>query len=155
MKELGLMFDDFQRQRLQFEEGQLKENHPHCEFLLGNDLALARIWHSAGGSWFRLRVYVPGGYPDEKPKVYVEEPVPLRAYWLGKNISDYAPGHNFHVLVTSPKGEVQICHFSDAAWDARKSLHLVVLKAKLWLQAYAEHHLRTGQPICDFFNDCI
>jgi hypothetical protein len=148
------VFDDFQRRRLRFEEEQLKESHPHCEFWMGDDWAIAKIWHSAGGSWYRLRVYVPGGYPDEKPRVYVEEPAPLRAYLLGKKISDYAPSHNFHVLTTSQKGEVQICHFSDAAWDASKSLHLVVLKAKLWLQAYAEHHLRTGQPICDFFNDC-
>lgn len=148
------MFDDFQKRRLQFEEGQLKESHPHCEFSLGDDYAFARIWHSVAGSWYRLRVYVPEAYPDEKPRVYVEHPVPLRAYMPGKTISDYAPGHNYHVLSTSKNGEVQICHFSDAAWDATKSIHLVVLKAKLWLQAYGEHHLQTGQPICDFFNDC-
>ncbi len=148
------MFDGFQRQRLQFEEIELKKSHPHCEFSLGNDYAFVWLWHSVADSWYRLRVYVPGGYPDEKPKVYVEEPVPLRAYLPGKKISDYAPSHNFHVLTTSQKGEVQICHFSDSTWDASKSIHLVVLKAKLWLQAYAEHHLRTGQPICDFFNDC-
>ena len=148
------MFDDFQRQRLQFEEEQLRENHPYCEFSLGDSYAVVRIWHSVSGSLYRLRVSVPGAYPDEKPRVFVEEPVPLRAYWPGKKISDYAPSHNYHVLTTSQKGEVQICHFSNAAWDARKTIHLVVLKAKLWLQAYAEHHLRTGQPICNFFNDC-
>jgi hypothetical protein len=148
------VFDDFQRERLQFEEGELKRNHPHCEFSMGNDCALVRIWHSVDASWYRMRVYVPGGYPDEKPKVYVEVPVSLRAYQLGKTISDYAPSHNYHVLRPSQAGEVQICHFSDGAWDASKSIHLVVLKAKLWLQAYGEHHLKTGQPICDFFNDC-
>lgn len=148
------MFDDFTRQRLEFEGAQLIETHPHCEFWLKADWALAKIWHSAGGTWYLLRVYIPGGYPDEKPRVYVEKPVPLPAYFPGKKISDYAPSHNFHVLTTSQNGEVQICHYSNTTWDATKSIHLVVLKAKLWLQAYAEHHLRTGHPICDFFNDC-
>lgn len=148
------MFDDFQKSRLQFEEGQLKESHPHCEFSLGNDHAIVKIWHSVAGSWYRLRIYVSEAYPDKKPAVYVEHPVPLRAYWAGRTISEFAPCHNYHVLHTSSRGEVQICHFSDGDWDATKSIHLVVLKAKLWLQAYAEHHLQTGKPICDFFSDC-
>lgn len=148
------MFDDFEKNRLRFEESELKASHPNCEFSLGDDYAVVKIWHPVAGDWYRLRLYVPGAYPDEKPRVYVEHPVPLRAYLSGKMIHDYAPSHNYHVLSTSKNGEVQICHFSDAAWDATKSLHLVVLKAKLWLQAYGEHHMRTGQPICDFFNDC-
>lgn len=149
------MWDSFQVQRLTFEEGLLKENHPNCEFTRGETWAIVKIWHNIAGSWYLLRVYVPGTYPDERPKVFVEYPSPLPAYAAGKKISDYAPSHNFHVLSTSGNGEVQICHFSDDAWDAAKTIHLVVLKAKLWLQAYGEHHLRTGQPICDFFNDCI
>jgi hypothetical protein len=148
------LFDDFQTDRLQFEEGELKNNHPHCEFSLGDDYAFVRIWHQVSGAWYRLRVFVPAGYPDEKPRVYVEVPSPLPAYLPNKKISDYAPSHNYHVLSTSQKGEVQICHFPDSVWDASKTIHLVVLKAKLWLQAYGEHHLRTGQPICDFFDDC-
>ena len=148
------MFDDFDRQRLRFEESELKKEHPNCEFWLGDNWAMAKVWHLVAGVWYLLRVDVPGGYPDEKPKVYVEQPAPLLSYWAGKKISDYAPDHNYHVLTTSQSGEVQICHFSNDSWDARKTLHLVVCKAKLWLQAYGEHHLRTGQPICDFFNDC-
>lgn len=148
------MWDEDQKQRLEFEAAVLYENHRNCEFLLGHDWALVRIWHWVGGSWYRLRVEVPGLYPDEKPRVYVESPVPLRAYGPGRMISDFAPSHNYHVLSTSAQGEVQICHFSADDWDALKTIHMVVLKAKLWLQAYAEHHLRTGQPICDFFNDC-
>jgi hypothetical protein len=148
------LWDRFQLDRLALEEEILKENHPQCEFDLKADEAIILIWHSIAGSWFRLRICVADTYPDEKPKVYVQYPVPLLAYWSGKKISDYAPSHNYHVLITSSAGEVQICHFSDADWNAEKSIHLVVLKAKLWLQAYAEHHMRTGQPICDFFNDC-
>ena len=149
------MWDQFQRERLKFEETVLMENHPHCEFWLGPSSAIVRIWHRVAGSWYRLRAEVSEMYPDEKPRVYVEVPVPLPTCWPGLNISDYAPGHDYHVLSTSPRGEVQICHFSDRDWDAEKSIHLVVLKAKLWLQGYAEHHLQTGKPICDFFNDCL
>lgn len=149
------MWDRFQLERLAFEETILKENHPHCEYELKHDEVLIRIWHSVAGSVFCLRIRAGDTYPDEKPKVFVQYPVPLPAYWTGRGISEFAPSHNYHVLSTSNAGEVQICHFSDADWDAGKSIHLVVLKAKLWLQAYAEHHMRTGQPICDFFNDCI
>jgi hypothetical protein len=149
------MWDQYERQRLLLEEQVLKEYHPDCEFVIGGDFATARIWHAVGGSWFRLRVHACRAYPDEKPMVHVEFPVPLPAYWTGQTISDYAPSHNYHVLRTSGYGEVQICHFSEKDWDASKTLHLVVLKAKLWLEAYAEHHMRTGRPICDFFSDCI
>lgn len=141
--------------RLRHEEDVLMESHPHCVFWLGDSRAIVKIWHSVAGIWYRLRVEVSDTYPDEKPKVYVEQPVPLAAYWSGRTISEFAPSHNYHVHSTSSQGEIQICHFSDGSWDATKSIHLVVLKAKLWLEAYAEHHLKTGQPICDFFNDCI
>jgi hypothetical protein len=148
------MWDTFQRQRLALEESVLKDSHPHCEFTLGSDYVVVRIWHSVAGEWYRLRIEALDTYPDVKPKVYVQHPVPLLAYWPGRKISEFAPSHNYHVLRTSAEGEIQICHFSDGDWDATKSIHLVVLKAKLWLQAYAEHHMQTGQPICDFFNDC-
>jgi hypothetical protein len=148
------VWDQFQLQRLQFELGELKVSHPHCEYSLGSTSAVARIWQQVAGSWYRLRVEVPGAYPDEKPRVYVESPVPLPSYWPDRMMSEFALTHNYHLLRTSDTGQVQICHFSDGHWDATKSIHLVVLKAKLWLQAYAEHHLRTGQPICDFFGDC-
>ena len=148
------MWDDFQTTRLEFEKARLIEDHPNCEFYLGNYVAIARIWHNVGGSWYRLRVEVPSTYPDQKPSVYIEVPVPLPSYRYGRNISEEGPSHNYHTLTPSDKGEVQICHFSPDHWDATKSIHLVVLKAKLWLQAYAEHHLKTGEPICAFFNDC-
>jgi hypothetical protein len=149
------VWDEFQLQRLKFEEKSLKESHPNCEFEWTNNYVFVRIWHHIAESWYKLRIFVPGTYPDEKPQVYVEYPSPLVAYWPGRRISEYAPSHNYHVLTSSSSGEVQICHFSDGAWDASKSIHLVVLKAKLWLQAYTEHHLKTGQPICDFFNDYV
>lgn len=148
------MWDSFQIDRLNFEQQLLNENHPRCEFNWGESSGVIKIWHDVAGSWYLLRVWVPGTYPDEKPKVFVEHPFPL-LHKSGRKISEYAPNHNYHILSNSSKGEVQICHFSETAWDATKTLHLVVLKAKLWLQAYGEHHLTTGQPICDFFNDCV
>jgi hypothetical protein len=149
------VWDAFQIDRLKFEQKLLEENHPDCEFNWSDNSGVVKIWHRVEDSWYKLRIYVPGSYPDEKPRVFVEYPSPLPAYWSGRKISDFAPNHNYHVLTTSSNGEVQICHFSDDVWDASKSIHLVVLKAKLWLQAYTEHHLKTGKPICDFFNDCL
>jgi hypothetical protein len=149
------VWDSYQQERLGFENSMLLDNHPHCEVFIGDSYAEAKLWHLVKDMWYRLRIEISSSYPDEKPKVYVESPVPLRAYLTGKNIRDYAPSHNYHVLSTSSRGEVQICHFSADDWDATKSIHLVVLKAKLWLQAYGEHHLTTGRPICDFFGDCV
>jgi hypothetical protein len=148
------MWDDLTEQRLRFEGQRLERDHPNCKFLLGTSSAVARIWYYVGESWYRIRVEVPGTYPDERPRVFVEYPVPLRDL-SGRKLSDYAPNHNWHLLTTNGAGEVQICHYSPGDWDASKSIHLVVLKAKLWLTAYAEHHLRTGRPVCDFFGDCI
>ena len=149
-----MVWDQFQVDRLNYEARVLKENHPRCEFEWKDDRGIVRIWHHVDGSLYRLRLEIPGTYPDEKPKVYVEYPVPLKSYWPDRTIAQIGANHNYHILSTSSAGEVQICHFPDNVWDASKSIHLVVLKAKLWLEAYATHHLKTSQPICDFFNDC-
>jgi hypothetical protein len=147
------MWDHYQHERLRFEAGVLTENHPHLDFVVNASTANVWLWHWVAPTWYRLRLEVPGTYPDARPNMYVEQPCPLMTYG-GKRMSEFAPSHNYHLLSTSAAGEVQICHFPDSVWDASKSLHLAVLKGKLWLQAYAEHHLRTGQPICDFFGDC-
>src|SRR6266852_2492276 len=136
------MWDEDQKRRMQFEAKILAENHPGCEIVQGDDWATVRLWHYVNSSIYRLRIYVPGAYPDERPRVYVQYPVPLLQY-SGRPVAEIGPNHNFHTLTATNAGEVQICHFSDTTWDAAKTAHLVVLKAKLWLQAYGEHHLLT------------
>jgi len=148
------MWDAEEKARMQFEAKILAEYHPGCEIVQGNDFAVVRLWHCVNNAWYRLRVYVPTAYPDEKPRAYVEYPVPLLQH-SGRAVAEIGPSHNFHTLTATSDGEVQLCHFSDRTWDATKTVHLVVLKAKMWLQAYGEHHLLTGKPICDFFTDCV
>jgi hypothetical protein len=44
------------------------------------------------------------------------------------------------------KGCVQICHYSSSNWSPNVTLYKVILKGRLWLEAY-EIYLRTGNDI--------
>lgn len=47
------------------------------------------------------------------------------------------------------EGRVAVCHYRPDRWDERKTLYLVLLKVRLWLEAL-EGHRRTGKPMDDF-----
>lgn len=145
-------WNGYQMERLRYEAGVLAENHQHLDFEVEWSGAAARFWYWKNERWFRVRLEIPTTYPDEKPSLYIEQPRPLYDAF-GNDINDHAPSHNWHLLYPSDAGEAQICHFPSSVWDETKSLHLVVLKAKLWLDAYC-WHLSSYQAICDFFRDC-
>jgi hypothetical protein len=142
----------YQTERLGVEARALAKNHTNMQFEVLWTQAVARFWYWQSERWFLVRMEVPNTYPDEMPVLYIQQPRPLLD-GFGDDMNRRAPSHNWHLLAPSDAGEVRICHFRDEDWNELKSLHLVVLKAKLWLDAYCLH-LRTLQPICAFFHDC-
>lgn len=103
---------------------------------------------SNAGNPYELWMPIPRGYPDVRPPLYVLRPNPLRAA-SGGTVNALGLSHLMHTLTPGPGNEVQICHWRDTRWHAGITLHKVLLKGLLWLEAY-EQHLATGKPINSF-----
>jgi hypothetical protein len=75
----------------------------------------------------------------------VVNPCPLRARGYDL-LAASAVMHTLSPVYSHPQ-YVRICHYRD--WDPNKTLYLVLMKARLWVEAY-EAHLRHGNPIDNY-----
>jgi hypothetical protein len=94
---------------------------------------------------YQLCVVLPVDYPNAMPDVFIVFPKALKDC-NGKSIKAFS--HEFHTLECN-KEKVQICHFLPSNWNPQKSLYLVIMKVKIWIESY-EGHLSTGKPISAF-----
>jgi ubiquitin-protein ligase len=97
------------------------------------------------GKVYRLNVKLEPDYPSSIPSVYVVFPLPLHKN-DGSIISEAS--HDMHTL-SNDGANIQICHFKTGNWNPNQSLYKVILKARIWLEAY-EGHLATGNPIDNY-----
>lgn len=102
------------------------------------------------GKVYRLNIHLEADYPSSLPRVFIVYPLPLRAY-DGSIIG--GSSHLMHTL-SNEGDKVQICHFVRERWNYKQSLYKIVMKARIWLEAY-EGHLRTGKAIDDYLNNKI
>lgn len=82
-----------------------------------------------------------GDFPNAPPRMYIVEPAPLRD-WKGKRLSKRGASSKMHLLGPNAHGHPQICHHSDAAWTPNVTLYKVVMKGRIWLEAYELHRLK-------------
>ena len=94
---------------------------------------------------YQLCVVLPVDYPCSMPDVYIVFPKALKDC-NGKSIKAFS--HEFHTLECN-KEKVQVCHFLPSNWNPQKSLYLVIMKVKIWVESY-EFHLATGKSINDY-----
>jgi ubiquitin-protein ligase len=99
------------------------------------------------GKVYRLNIRFKSDYPNSLPEVYIVYPLPMLTF-LGLPLD--GPSHHMHTLQNDGPN-IQLCHFKPENWNPNQSLYKVILKARIWLEAY-EGHLRTGRPIDDFLN---
>lgn len=140
-----------QAQRLHFETTILERYFPRrykFENLHSSDGYLDVGMKTQSGKVYRLNIKLNPDYPNSLPKVYVVHPLPLRNH-SGSIIE--GASHDMHTL--SNDGEkIQLCHFKSENWNPNQSLYKIILKARIWLEAY-EGHLRTGKPIDFYLNN--
>ncbi len=110
---------------------------------------LSGVHRTNAGSAYTIWSPIPTRYPDERPRVYVRDPNPLRGYQYGESINRYGLSHSMHTLSNGPNGEVQICHWRDERWHSGIMLNKVMIKVVLWLEAY-EQYLTSGTAISEF-----
>jgi ubiquitin-protein ligase len=132
-------------QRLQHEIAILEKYFPRRykfeNLWLENELLDVGI-RTQSGKVYRLNIKLNPDYPNSMPSVYVVYPLPLLKH-DGSVIS--GASHDMHTLSNDGQN-VQICHFKQENWNPNQSLYKVILKARIWLEAY-EGHLATGNPI--------
>lgn len=96
---------------------------------------------------YTIKVTVAEDYPNRMPKIYITQPEDLKDF-RGRKLVDMGAVHKLHLL--HPKGNFpQLCHFKPANWNANVSLYKVVLKARIWIEAF-EAHKRTGKTLDHF-----
>ena len=133
--------------RLAWEGQKLKANFPGFEIQFPDCPERARAigpLHTNCGNRYVLRIPL-GAFPYAPPEMYVVEPKPLRNR-RGKKLSQIGSSGEMHLLAADEHGHPQICHYQDSVWTPNVTLYKVVLKGRLWLEAY-ELHKAKGHPI--------
>lgn len=84
-------------------------------------------------------------FPNTDPVAIIIDPKPLRTK-TGEPMLE--PSHYMHTL-SSINGYTRICHYGPQNWSANVSLYKVIIKIRIWLEAY-ETHLKTGEPLSHY-----
>ena len=95
------------------------------------------------GNPYTLRVYLANDFPSGCPILVVSSPSsPLRK--KDGSLLNSMSGSD-HVL-SAHDGLTQICHFNSSKWTSENTIYQVLMKGRIWLEAY-EIHLRTGEHL--------
>jgi ubiquitin-protein ligase len=133
--------------RLLFETAILKRNFAN-RFLFTKegrkDVLLVGL-KSQSGNVYQIKIELSEIYPIEMPTVFIVYPKGLKNF-NGKRLPAF--NHEMHTLA-SDANKVQVCHFLPGNWNPMQSLYKVILKVKIWLEAY-EFYLKTSKPISDY-----
>ena len=101
---------------------------------------------SNAGRRYGLRVTLRG-FPNRVPEVFVTSPILVMH--SGRTLASLGPSGSMHVLQADVDGSPAICHFLDALWTPTLTIYNVVMKARIWLEAW-ERHVATGEPLDKF-----
>jgi len=105
--------------------------------------AVGRLRSNSGSNY---SIWIPlDSFPYSRPPLYIVDPKKLRTH-KGRSLAKLGVSCSMHTLAPSEHGHVQICHYNDMYWHPNLTLYKVVMKARLWIEAY-ESHLRTGAAI--------
>ena len=97
------------------------------------------------GRRYTLWIRIGKAYPNKPPKMYVIRPKP---FWdcRGRKLSSVGSSYEMHLLDPDEHGHPQICHYRDSRWTPNVTLYEVLVKGRLWLEAY-ERHRETGKDM--------
>ena len=146
MKKLAgkMSWSSQQRARLGLEKDVLDTKLKNVQWINPTSAGNTRVeWrvNTNNGKSYMLRVYLASDFPNSCPILVVSSPsFPLRK--KGGSLLINASGKD-HVL-SAHDGLTQICHFTTDKWTSENTIYQVLMKGRIWLEAY-EIHLRTGE----------
>lgn len=108
----------------------------------GNETIVDVGVKTQNGSVYQLSIELESDYPSSLPRVYIVYPQNIRDY-SGNTI--LSASKSMHTM-SGKDGAPQICHIWPANWNPERSLMQVVMKARVWLEAF-ESHKTTGKPL--------
>jgi hypothetical protein len=146
------MWTNEQRQRLYIEHETL-QREGFTQFSVYHNKVTDTYYASGyatsnAGYRYGLYVTIPTGYPQQRPQLYVTDPLPLLTRY-GSKLASLGVSHYMHTLEPSSNGMVQICHWREARWHSGILLFKVFLKGLLWIEAY-EQYVATGRNLSEF-----
>ena len=94
---------------------------------------------------YTIKIDLSSNYPNMVPAAFITSPKPLLAQ---SGDSMLGASHQMHTL-TGEDGCVRVCHYGPNDWNPNVSLYKVVIKIRVWLEAY-ENHLITGEPLSKY-----
>ena len=100
------------------------------------------------GNSYVLKIEIEPDYPSSMPSVFVTYPGTLVDFYGSKMLLASGPMHTLN----GKGGFTKICHTWSANWNPNRTLFQVVMKARLWLEAY-EGHKRTGNLMDHYLNE--
>lgn len=141
-----------QRQRLGYEKGILRHFNMDTDFSFENitdseNCELIGWIKTSFGNYYKIRCRI-ADFPNSCPEAYVVYPK-MRDFH-GRRLTEYGTSHSMHLL-TPKNDEVHMCLYKSDFWNPNNTLVQLILKAKIWLEAY-EQHMRTGMDIDTFVN---
>ena len=145
------MWSTDQRNRLDLERRLIKKYFPDFSFydIEGSNPYLLGSFSTDSCQSYTFQIFI-NDFPYKLPSVYIISPRPLLDY-NGKPMTDYKASHSMHTLTPSADC-VQPCMYRSENWDASITLVKLLVKARLWIEAY-EWHLETGESISAFLSD--
>lgn len=145
------IWSEEQRVRLALEAQILQQKVPHFYWenrIEPGKTAIRGDFRSTSGNLYTLCIKLPTDYPYAMPAMYVTAPCPLYGY-NGKKITSHGTSHSMHVWESDWSNYVKICHWKSNYWSASNSLHAVLMKGFLWIEAL-EAHRSTGNDINNY-----
>ena len=139
-----MSWTEAQKKRLAAEKAVLDHVLPGCAKWIDptEDTKVEVKLKTNNDNEYTLRIYI-GNFPNVVPDlVVVSSPKPM---------PDWGYSSASHTLGTRD-GYLRICHYHDSQWTDRSSLYEVVMKGRVWLEAY-EGHVRTGKAMNYFLRE--
>ncbi len=131
--------------RLRIERATLARYFPGFEWKEASEITYIDGWMKTDAEkYYLVRLIVPQDIPNSVPDALIMYPVPLLDH-AGHSLVDYGASARMHLL-DPIQGYVRVCHYRSNNWTPQVTLYKVLIKVRLWLEAY-EGHLQTGDPI--------
>ncbi|CAB4042549.1 Hypothetical predicted protein, partial [Paramuricea clavata] len=117
-----------QRERLATEKSELNRYFPGCVKWINptGDTKVEVTLRTNNDNRYTLRIYIEN-FPNSVPEmVVVSSPKPM---------PNWGSSSTTHTL-SKRDGCLKICHYHSSRWTDRISLYEVVMKGRVWLEAY-------------------
>lgn len=135
-----------QRTRLGFEKDIIDSKLNNVTWINPTSAGNTRVeWrvNTNNGNNYTLRVYVPEEFPNECPVLVVSSPSSVLRKKDGSLLqfsSSEDHVYGIHDDLT------EICHFNKGIWSSENTIYQVLMKGRIWLEAY-EIHRQTGENL--------